>query len=76
LRFGPCAPGLLAYDRRHGFRAPLKHVDKKDDWTAELKAMPNKSGVASWRVALVTELKDEASLVLQDAVLARFPRAS
>ena len=35
----------------------------KDDWTAALKATPNKSGVASWRVALVTELKDDASLV-------------
>ena len=65
--------GLLAYDRRHGFRAPLKHVDMKDNWMAELKAMPNKSGVASWRVALVTELKDEASLVLQDGGAGKIP---
>ena len=38
--------GLLAYDRRHGFRAPLKHVDPKSDWMAAFAAMPNKSGVS------------------------------
>jgi penicillin-binding protein 1A len=65
--------GLLAYDRRHGFRAPLKHVDMKDDRMAALKATPDKSGVASWRVALVTELKDEASLVLQDGSAGKIP---
>ena len=29
--------GLLAYDRRHGFRAALKHVELKGDWAAALK---------------------------------------
>jgi penicillin-binding protein 1A len=67
--------GLLAYDRRHGFRAPLKHVDMKDDWMAALQATPNKSGVVSWRVAVVTALKDEASLTLQDGGLGKIPAA-
>jgi len=65
--------GLIAYDRRHGFRAPLKHVDKKDDGMAALTAMPNKSGVANWRVALVSELKEDASLVLQDGGVGKIP---
>jgi len=56
--------GLIAYDRRHGFRAPLKHVDLKSDWQAALKAVPNKSGVPAWRVAAVTELKEGANAVL------------
>jgi penicillin-binding protein 1A len=56
--------GLLAYDRRHGFRGPLKHVELKDDWAAALKAVPNKSGVPSWRVAVVSELKDNSNAVL------------
>jgi len=58
--------GLMAYDRRHGFRGPLKHIEIKGDWTAELDAVPNKSGVPTWRVAAVTDLKDEASITLQD----------
>jgi penicillin-binding protein 1A len=67
--------GLLAYDRRHGFRAPLKHVDLKGDWTAALDAVPNKSGVATWRVAAVTELKDDASITLQDRTKGKIPAA-
>jgi len=67
--------GLLAYDRRHGFRAPLKHVEMKDDWMAALKATPNKSGVATWRIAVVTELKDDASLALQDGGVGKIPAA-
>ena len=59
--------GLLAYDRRHGFRTPLKHVDPKSDWMTALKAMPNKSGVPTWRVAALTEIKESgAHLTLQD----------
>src|SRR5882757_48518 len=67
--------GLLAYDRRHGFRGPLKHVDLKSDWMAALKAVPNKSGVPSWRVAAVTELKDNsnAALALQDGGTGTIP---
>jgi len=42
--------GLVAYDRRHGWRGPLKHVDNKADWAAELKGATNKSGVPAWRL--------------------------
>ena len=66
--------GLLAYDRRHGFRAPLKNVSLKGDWMSELKAMPNKSGVPSWLVAIVNEIKDDnATITLQDGDKARIP---
>lgn len=74
--------GLLAYDRRHGFRAPLKQVDmKKSDWMAELKATPNKSGVPSWRVAIVNEVKTDpefkqrATVTLQDGGTGQIPEA-
>ena len=40
---------------------------------AALKATPNKSGVASWRVAAVTDLKDEASLALQEGGQGKIP---
>jgi len=67
--------GLLAYDRRHGFRAALKHVELTDDWMAALKATPNKSGVQSWRVAAVTGLKDDAEIALQDGGKGKIPAA-
>jgi penicillin-binding protein 1A len=60
--------GLVAYDRRRGFRGPLKHVENKADWAAELKATPNRSGVPAWRVALLTAIpaKNEGRLQFQD----------
>lgn len=60
--------GLIAYDRRRGFRGPLKHVDDKANWAAELKATPNRSGVPTWRVAVLTEIaaKNEGRLQFQD----------
>src|SRR5262245_6341779 len=36
--------GLIAYDHRHGWRGPLKKLDMKGEWAAELKAVPNRSG--------------------------------
>src|SRR5262245_19320287 len=60
--------GLIAYDRRHGFRAPLKHVDSKANWATELKTTTNRSGVATWRVALITDFpsKTQGNLLFQD----------
>jgi penicillin-binding protein 1A len=59
--------GLIAYDRRHGFRGPLKRVDDKADWQSELKKAQNRSGVSAWRVALVTDIaKSGANIQFQD----------
>src|SRR5262245_26502411 len=60
--------GLIAYDHRHGWRGPLKKLDMKADWATELKAVPNKSGVSSWRVAIVTGYtnKNEAEITLRE----------
>src|SRR5437868_9306232 len=67
--------GLIAYDHRHGWRGPLKHVDAKDEWAPALKAVQNKSGVPTWRVAVVTGTsgKDDIDLALQDGGLGRGP---
>src|SRR6185312_13611247 len=65
--------GLIAYDRRHGWRGPLKHVDVKRNWQDILKDTPNRSGVASWRVAVVTEIKDDAQIALQDGSKGKIP---
>ena len=60
--------GLIAYDHRHGWRGALKKLDMKGDWAAELKATPNRSGVPSWRVAVVTGYtnKNEAEIALRE----------
>jgi penicillin-binding protein 1A len=67
--------GLLAYDHRHGWRGPIKKLDMKGDWAAELKAVPNKSGVSSWRVAVVTGYtnKNEAEIALREGDKGRIP---
>ncbi len=60
--------GLIAYDHRHGWRGALKKLDLKADWEKELKAVPNRSGVPSWRVAVVTgyTTKNEAEITLRE----------
>jgi penicillin-binding protein 1A len=60
--------GLIAYDHRHGWRGSLKKLDMKGDWAAELKATPNRSGLPSWRVAVVTGYtnKNEAAITLRE----------
>jgi penicillin-binding protein 1A len=60
--------GLIAYDHRHGWRGALKTLDMKGDWAKELKAVPNRSGVPSWRVAVVTgyTAKNEAEIALRE----------
>jgi penicillin-binding protein 1A len=67
--------GLIAYDHRHGWRGPVKKLDMKGDWAAELKGTPNRSGVASWRVAVVTGYTQggDAAITLREGDKGRIP---
>ena len=65
--------GLIAYDRRHGWRAPLGHADVSGNWQSALSRTPNKSGVPTWKVAIVTTLGQDAKLVLQDGTEGQIP---
>jgi len=60
--------GLIAYDHRHGWRGPVKHMELTGNWADELKAVPNKSGVSAWRVAVVTGYtkQNEAEITLRE----------
>ncbi len=60
--------GLVAYDRRHGWRGPVAQIDMGGDWRAALAEVENKSGVDNWRLALVTGASedDAAELVFAD----------
>jgi penicillin-binding protein 1A len=46
---------LIAYDRRHGYRGPLTHIDIASDWRAHLAAVPVPGGAEErhWQLAVV-----------------------
>ena len=43
--------GLVRYDRRHGWRGAKKHIDLAD-WKKNLGAIPEESGIETWRLAV------------------------
>ena len=47
--------GLVAYDRRHGWRGPTTHVELGADWQAALKAVPPPLGLYDWNLAVVLD---------------------
>ncbi|HAH11797.1 MAG TPA: penicillin-binding protein [Alphaproteobacteria bacterium] len=48
--------GLIAYDRRHGWRGPVTQIELDDEWSAKLKKVPALLDVPEWRLAAVLEL--------------------
>jgi len=53
--------GLVRYDRRHGWRGATSHIDVAD-WKTALAALPNQSGIDTWRVAAVLGFNDDRSV--------------
>ena len=52
--------GLMAYDRRHGWRGPLAHVDSLDEWPQVLAAFKVPKGTPkAWRVAVVLKVRSD-----------------
>jgi penicillin-binding protein 1A len=49
--------GLIAYDRRHGWRGPVAKMENFDNWPKKLAAMPPPAGSEGWKLAVV--LKDD-----------------
>ena len=52
--------GMLAYDRRHGWRGPLGRVDG-EKWQAELAAMAVPGLLDTWRLAVVRAVEPAAA---------------
>jgi penicillin-binding protein 1A len=54
-RFGVLAlrKGLVAYDRRHGWRGPVTRVDLATDWKKTLSNIPALLDVTEWRLGAV-----------------------
>ena len=65
------ARGLIAFDRKRGYRGPLKHVELEGgDWAKYLANDRVPADVAPWRLAIVIDVNDAgASIGLQPAFL-------
>jgi penicillin-binding protein 1A len=57
--------GLLAYDRRHGWRGVVTHIDVSGDWRTRLVAVPLPAGAADvgWSLALVLATGPEGASI-------------
>jgi penicillin-binding protein 1A len=59
--------GLVAYDRRHGWRGPIAHIDIGVGWDRRLQATQRPAGLGTWLLAVVLEPNDKgASIGLPD----------
>ncbi|KZC98328.1 penicillin-binding protein 1A [Oceanibaculum pacificum] len=66
--------GLVAYDRRHGWRGPLAQISAEGDWLSALAKIAPPAGLAPWRMAVVLEVKgDEALIGLSDGSRSTIP---
>jgi penicillin-binding protein 1A len=58
------ARGLIEFDRRRGFRGPVKHVDLEGgDWAKFMEDMKVSDDVAPWRLAIVTAVDEKAAQI-------------
>jgi penicillin-binding protein 1A len=60
--------GLIAYDRRHGWRGalaklPITEVASKDAWLAPLAALPRPVDIGSWKLAVVLAVDDAGATI-------------
>jgi len=67
--------GLVAYDRRHGWRGPVGRMDNFDGWPKKLAAMPHPAGADGWKLAVVLkdDLADALDIGLADGARGRIP---
>jgi penicillin-binding protein 1A len=55
--------GLIAYDRREGWRGPVARIDDGADWSARLEGLTLPAGAEGWDLAVVLDLADDSALV-------------
>ena len=69
--------GLVAYDRRHGWRGPLAHIQMSSQgWAAQLTALVAKQDLAPWSLAVVVGVNErQADIGLADGRHGRIPFA-
>jgi len=67
--------GLVRYDRRHGWRGARSNIPVTGSWKETLAAVGNRSGIDTWRAAVVLGFGPERSVEigLDDGARARIP---
>ena len=71
------ARGLIAFDRKRGYRGPVQKVELSSDWGLLLKDHKVPADIAPWRLAVVTEVSDtEATAGLQPKIIPDGTQAS
>ncbi len=54
--------GLVAYDRRHGWRGPVTKFDTMEDWRTRLSKIQKPEGlIDEWSLALVLEVSEQTA---------------
>ncbi len=69
--------GVVAYEKRHGYRGPLGHLDSLQDWREQLKGYPQPApSMGAWELGIVTSVeKDHAYVGLNDGEVLKLPLA-
>jgi penicillin-binding protein 1A len=68
--------GLVAFDRRHGYRGPVARLESLQDWQGQLSGMKAPAGAGEWRLAAVLETgARSASIGLGDGSTGSIPMA-
>jgi penicillin-binding protein 1A len=67
--------GLVAYDRRHGWRGAFTNIGPSTDWAKKLKTYeankdykqrPHPASLGKWRLAVVIEIRDKDEIKVVD----------
>ncbi len=45
--------GLMTFDRQHGYRGPVTHIDVSGNWPQTLAAVDDPHGLYTWQIAVV-----------------------
>ena len=55
--------GLIAYDRRHGWRGPVARLDAGENWHERLREFAMLRDIAPWRLAVVIGLSPDSAKI-------------
>src|SRR3546814_2601557 len=55
--------GLIAYDRRHGWRGPVTTMANFDNWPETLAAVERPAGAGAWELAVVLEVDADDAVI-------------
>lgn len=51
--------GLITYDRRHGWRGPISHIEDGTPLVQQLEALKSPKGLGDWQLAVVVKMDEQ-----------------